>query len=178
MTGLGFVQEAYYQINRGKAVVRKLIAEMAYMGLVGTLAVPPFGVLRSPLASTITPEIVSALALEILKDDPNAVLNSRLGLRLGGIPACDMLKYHELYVLCRLVKENGDRPLYAVVDALAPHLGVALSNLGYREGDLLITALRVLKGEASSAEQAQLFKLYDEWGLYAHINVRHSGRTL
>jgi hypothetical protein len=178
MTCFGFVQEIYHQMNKGRAVARKLVAELVYMGLVGTLAVPPFGVLRSPLASVVTPEVVSAFALKILHDDPNAVVNSRLGLKLGGVPACDLLKYHELGVLCRLVRDHGDEPLYSVVDVLAPHLGVVLSNLGYREGDLLIAALRVLGGEASSAEQAQLFKLYDRWGLYAHVNVRRSGRTI
>ncbi len=169
------MQEAYYQIDRARSIAKKLIAEMAYMGLVGTLAVPPFGVLRRPLRAVVTPEIISALALGISGDEPDVALNSVLGVKLGGMPACGMLKYHELGVLCRLVKEHGDKPLYAVIDVLAPHLGVLLSSLGLPEGDLLITAFRVLEGDAGQLEQARLFKKYDEWGLYAHVNVRRSG---
>ncbi|MEL9991038.1 MAG: hypothetical protein QXP98_09430 [Thermoproteus sp.] len=171
-------QEAYYQINMGRKIAAKMIAEMAYMGFVGTLSVPPFGVLRRPLSSVLRPEVVSALALGILNDEPDVVLNSNLGIKLGGVPACSMLskRYHELGVLCSLLKRRGAEPLYAVLDELVPSLGVALSNLGLPEGDLLISALRVLEGEASSVEQARLFKQYDEWGLYAHVNVRRSGR--
>ncbi|MEZ0249291.1 MAG: hypothetical protein ABWJ97_08450 [Thermoproteus sp.] len=171
-------QEAYHQINRGREAAMKIIAEMTYMGLVGTLSVPPFGVLRRPLASVLSPEVLSALALGVINDEPDVVLNSNLGIKLGGVPACGMLseRYHELGVLCDLLKRKGNKPLYAVLGELAPSLGVVLSNLGFSEGDLLISAFRVLEGEANSIEQARLFKQYDEWGLYAHINVRRSGQ--
>lgn len=169
------MQEVYYQINKARRIVRRLIAEMAYMGLVGTLAVPPFGILRRPLVAVLTPEMMSALALGISGDEPDVALNSMLGIRLGGMPACGILKYYELEALCRLFKERRESPLYSIVDVLAPHLGVLLSSLGLPEGDLLIAAYRVLEGEANQAEQARLFKQYDEWGLYAYVNVRHSG---
>lgn len=169
------MQEAHYQMNKARSVARKLIAEMAYMGLVGTLAVPPFGILRRRLASVLTPEIISALALGISGDEPDVALNSILGIRLGGMPACDMLRYYELGALCRLLREHGEEPLYSVVGVLAPYFGVLLSNLGFPEGDLLIAAYRVLEGEASQAEQARLFGQYDKWGLYAYINARRNG---
>ncbi|MBP1449618.1 MAG: hypothetical protein JZD41_06385, partial [Thermoproteus sp.] len=72
-------QESHVLLNKARATARGLIAEMAYMALVGTTLVPPFGILRRPLVKLISPEILSALALRLAGDDRTISLNSSLG---------------------------------------------------------------------------------------------------
>ncbi|CCC82200.1 hypothetical protein [Thermoproteus tenax] len=171
-------QRTYYYIDVARSLARRLIAEMTYMSLVGTLSIPPFGALRLRLGSMFPPEVLSSLAWRIANDKPDIAINSALGLRLGGVPSCSMLyrEYHELGALCDLIRLKGHLPIYEVLDELVPNLGVILSNMGLSEGDLLISSYRAVNGEAREEELLRLFKLYDEWGLYAHLNAQRNGR--
>lgn len=170
-------QETNIFLNKARELARGLAAELAYLALVGTLVVPPSSLLRTPLIKALPPEVFSAIAFASSGNDLTLKLNSSLGMRLGGLPACRMLDA-ELAVLCRALAERGDAPIYEALDVL-PSLGAALSSIDAPEGGLLMSAYRALAGAASEHEYARLFKAYDEWGLYAvvKLNARRSGRT-
>ncbi|MFB6490741.1 MAG: hypothetical protein TU35_005780 [Thermoproteus sp. AZ2] len=169
-------QETNILLNKAREIARGLAAELAYLTLVGTLVVPPRSLLRLPLVKALPPEVFSAIAFASSGDDLTLKLNSSLGMRLGGVPACKRLDA-ELAALCRALAERGGEPIYEALDVL-PSLGATLSSIDVPEGDLLMSAYRALAGAASEHEYARLFKAYDEWGLYAVVglNARRSGQ--
>ncbi|MFN7105103.1 MAG: hypothetical protein ACK4M3_00710 [Pyrobaculum sp.] len=128
--------------QEARAVLWSLAAEFAYMAIVGTRILHPHSLLRRRVARVITPELLSFLAMRISEEE-TVRLNSLLGLRLGGMPKCELIGdiLPELYQLCVTIRTRGREPIYKVVDVAAP-LAVVASVAGLREGDLLLASYR------------------------------------
>ncbi len=128
--------------KRIRQLLWSLAAEFAYMAIVGTRILPPRSLLRRHLARVITPEMISTLALK-MSDDDTVRLNSTLGVKLGGMPKCEILNdvLPELYQLCHAVRARGGESLYKIVDVVVP-LAISAATAGFEEGDVLLASYR------------------------------------
>lgn len=145
--------------------------ELAYMASVGTIAVPPFGVLRKPFAKLVKPETFSAIVLGLGGEELDLAINAMLGVRLGGIPSCKKAGelMPELGLLCKILKERGGEPLYSITKEAIPPLAVVLTSLGMWEGEVLLSAYRTLVGDANEMEQIRVLKYFDRE--YASLSI-------
>lgn len=147
-----------------------LAAEFAYMAVVGTSIVHPRSLLRRRLLRVVTPELLSFLAMKIGGDDPDVGLNSLVGVRLGGVPRCELLSgvLPELYQLCVALRTKGGEPLYKVVSEVITPLSIAGSAAGFEEGDILLTSYRAASSR-SERELASVVKYFDRWYIVARF---------
>lgn len=129
-----------------RRILRGLAAEFAYLAIIGSSVIPPRSLLRRRLIKVIPPELFSYLVVRIAGDNLNVFTNSILGIRLGGIPKCDLLTevLPELYQLCLALKKNGHEPIYKVARDVIIPLAVVASVAGYEEGDILLTSYRAV----------------------------------
>ena len=130
--------------DRVRRVLRGLAAELAYLAVVGTSILPPRSLLRFRLSRVVTPEVVSYLAMRIGGDELDVLTNSMLGIRLGGVPRCDLLMevLPELHKLCLVLRSRGGEPLYTVLPDVVVPLAISASAAGFEEGDVLLTSYR------------------------------------
>ncbi|ACB40294.1 hypothetical protein [Pyrobaculum neutrophilum] len=130
--------------SRVRRVLRGLAAEFAYLALVNTSILPPHSLLRRRLIRVIQPEMLSFLAAKIGSDAPDVLVNSTIGMRLGGAPKCELLLdlMPELYQLCVALRTQGGEPLYKAMGEVVVPLAVASIAAGYDEGNILLASFR------------------------------------
>jgi len=94
-----------------KRILWGLAAEFAYLAVVGTTIVPPCSLLKRRVSRVVSPEVLSFLAAKLGGDDPEVRLNSMLGMRLSGVPKCEILNgtLPELYELCTALRRCTKR---------------------------------------------------------------------
>jgi hypothetical protein len=155
---LSLLDEKVRRISRG------LAAEFAYLAIVGTSILPPRSLLRCRLARVITPDVVSYLAIRTGGDDPDIFTNSMLGIRLGGIPKCDLLLevLPELYELCLVLKSKGREPLYKVLPDVVVPLAISVSAAGFEEGDMLLSSYRAA-ATGNDKDVATAMRYFRKW---------------
>ncbi|MEZ0319621.1 MAG: hypothetical protein ABWK05_06490 [Pyrobaculum sp.] len=130
--------------RRARGVLRGLAAEFAYMAVVDTSIVHPRSLLKARVVEVLPPEVLSYLALRIAGDDLDVYASSVVGVRVGGVPRCELLgtALPELGRLCASLRRHGDRRLFEVVSDVAVPLAVSASAAGLEEGDVLLAAYR------------------------------------
>ncbi|MEM0369492.1 MAG: hypothetical protein QXT46_00220 [Pyrobaculum sp.] len=147
-----------------------LAAEFAYMAIVDTSIIHPRSLLRRKLIKVVTPELVSFLAMKIGGDEPDVGLNSLMGVRLGGVPRCELLNniLPELYQLCKTLRMKGGEPLFKVLPEVITPLSIAGVVAGFEEADILLTSYRAVvhRGER---ELTSIVKYFDKWFVMARL---------
>ncbi len=156
--------------NKVRRVLWGLAAEFAYLAVVGTSILPPRSLLRLRLARVVTPEMVSYLAVRIGSDVPDVLANSMLGMRLGGVPRCDLLSdvLPELYKLCLVLKGRGREPMYKVMSDVVVPLAISASAAGFEEGDVLLTSYRAVTSRRDR-DVAAVMKYFRKWYVAARF---------
>ncbi|MEM1597748.1 MAG: hypothetical protein QXP31_05645 [Pyrobaculum sp.] len=156
--------------RRARGVLRGLAAEFAYMAVVGTSIVHPRSLLRARVVDVLSPEVVSYLALRIAGDDLDVYTNSVVGVKVGGVPRCELLGrvLPELGQLCALLRRHGGRRLYEVVSDVVVPLAVSASAAGLEEGDILLNAYRAAAMRRERDLDAAL-RYFSRWYLVARF---------
>jgi len=156
--------------ERVRLTLWRLAAEFAYMALVDTRIVPPHSLLRRRVSRVVEPEFLSLLALRVGGDNADVALNSVLGVRLGGVPRCELLEgvMPELYKLCMALRSRGDEPLYKALPDVVVPLAVASSAGGFEEGDLLLAAYRAA-AFGRGPELERVLRYFSRWYVVARF---------
>jgi len=156
--------------DKVRRVLWGLAAEFAYLAVVGTSILPPRSLLRLRLARVVTPEMVSYLAARIGGDVPDVLANSILGMRLGGVPRCELLSgvLPELHKLCLVLKSRGREPLYKVMSDVVVPLAISASAAGFEEGDVLLTSYRAV-ATRRDRDVAAVMKYFRRWYVAARF---------
>ncbi|MGC9131164.1 MAG: hypothetical protein ACP5H5_06220 [Pyrobaculum sp.] len=153
-----------------RKVLWGLASEFAYLAVVGTSVIPPCSLLRRRLERVVRPELLSLLATKVGGDVPDVLLNSALGMRLGGVPKCELMyeALPELYQLCVALRLRGREPMYKVVSEVVVPLAVSASAAGYEEGDVLLASYRAAayRGER---DLAAVMRYFDRWPIVARF---------
>ncbi|AAL63999.1 hypothetical protein PAE2167 [Pyrobaculum aerophilum str. IM2] len=149
-----------------KRILWGLAAEFAYLAVVGTTIVPPCSLLKRRVSRVVSPEVLSFLAAKLGGDDPEVRLNSMLGMRLSGVPKCEILNgtLPELYELCTALRRWGREPLFKVAREVVIPLAVSASAAGYEEGEVLLTSYRAASGRGARDLDA-VVKYFNKWYL-------------
>lgn len=142
----------------------RLAAEFAYLAVVGTSIVPPCSLLRRRVSRVVSPEALSFLAAKLGGEAPDVRLNSILGMRLGGVPKCEILNdtLPELFQLCVALRRWSHEPLYKVASEVVIPLAVSASAAGYEEGDVLLTSYRAASGRGARELDA-VMRYFNRW---------------
>ena len=154
--------------DRVRRVLRGLAAELAYLAVVGTSILPPRSLLRFRLSRVVTPEVASYLAMRIGGDELDVLINSVLGVRLGGVPRCDLLMevLPELHKLCLVLRSRGGEPLYRVLPDVVVPLAISASAAGFEEGDVLLTSYRAAATRRNT-DVAAVMRYFRKWYIVA-----------
>jgi hypothetical protein len=156
--------------NNLRKVLWKLASEFAYLAVVDTSMIPPCSLLRLRLERVIRPELLSLLAAKVGGDVPDVLLNSALGMRLRGVPKCELMyeALPELYQLCVALRLRGQEPMYKVVSEVVMPLAVSASAAGYEEGDILLASYRAAayRGER---DLAAVMRYFNRWPMVARF---------
>jgi hypothetical protein len=152
--------------DRVRRVLRGLAAELTYLAVVGTSILPPRSLLRFRLSRVVTPEVVSYLSMRIGGDELDVLTNSMLGIRLGGVPKCDLLMevLPELHKLCLVLRSRGGEPLYRVLPDVVVPLAISASAAGFEEGDVLLTSYRAAATRRNT-DVAAAMRYFRKWYL-------------
>ncbi|MGK0548786.1 MAG: hypothetical protein ABWU84_04020 [Pyrobaculum sp.] len=148
--------------GRLRATLWRLAREFAYLALLGTSYIPPCSLLRRRVARVVEPEFISFMAARIGGDVPDVYLNSALGMRLGGVPRCEILHdiSPELYQLCNAIRTRGYVPLYKAVHEVVVPLALSASVAGLEEGDILLASYRAAAGKG---DLSAVLRYFDRW---------------
>ncbi|MGC8994279.1 MAG: hypothetical protein ACP5J0_02675 [Pyrobaculum sp.] len=153
-----------------RKVLWGLASEFAYLAVVGTSVIPPCSLLRRRLERVVRPELLSFLATKVGGDVPDVLLNSTLGMRLGGVPKCELMyeALPELYQLCVALRLRGREPMYKVVSEVVVPLAVSASAAGYEEGDILLASYRAA-AYREERDLAAVMRYFDRWPMLARF---------